>query len=196
MKGASRRGGRKKAQPFRYSVHIWVGDLGSWIVFGGRRGCMYGMYIHCTYYYTYIQSCAWHTMSSKRSPPTVNESTPEAAAAPTVDLHGVLVIESKRKKSTEWCGFAYGIIDDRNDLNFDGCRAASIGALVIGGALPRVSGLWSPPLFEDLQSKWANLEQNEKFLLLMTPPVLKSYQGPWALWAAATNGGAPIFIDA
>ena len=44
-------------------------------------------------------------MSSKRSPPTVNESTPEAstaAAAPTVDLHGVLVIrsQSEEKKST------------------------------------------------------------------------------------------------
>ena len=71
-------------------------DLGSWIVFGGRLGC-YVCSIH-------TQSCAWHTMSSKRSPPTVNESTPEAstAAAPTVDLHGVLVIrsQSEEKKST------------------------------------------------------------------------------------------------
>ena len=131
--------------------------------------CMlYGWYV-CS---IHTQSCAWHTMSSKRSPPTVNESTPEAAAAPTVDLHGVLVIESKRKKSTEWCGFAYGIIDDRNDLNFDGCRAANIRTLVRGGALPGVSGLWSPPLFEDLQSKWANLdlEQNEKNLIIDDSP--------------------------
>ena len=146
--GSKERG--KKESSLLDILYTFGLDLGSsWIVFGWTTWLYDALRLYvwhvCTYIVhitIYIQSCVWHTMSSKRSPPTVNESTPEAAAAaPTVDLHGVLVIQSKRKKSTEWCGFAYGIIDDRNDLNFDGCIRGKLQQLRTNGGLPSLSSM-------------------------------------------------------